>query len=750
MHYFGHCTYGGFAYHWVTFGWIAFLMKKISLLNLLVFLSAFLLFQIELIVAKILLPEYGGSYMVWGACMVFFQAALLVGYCFSHVFLSRMSIGHYRILHLGLMFIVLLFFPGRDIVVDAAGNNAFLAGDVFRQLFFTIGPVFFVLSTISIVAQVWLAQSNLPEQNNPYSLYAWSNFGSFAALLTYPFVFEFFFDLSEQVFIWRIGYFLLIGLNLAICFLIPLNEVVYQTQEKIFLPDKKELFRWLLLSAGGVVMFLSVTNILTMTIAPFPLLWIIPLGIYLLAFILNFKRMPWCPSWINEYIHLFIGLGVLFYLFEVRQTLPIVLQAITLLALLFIYCMYCQNQLAKSSPAARRNLTVFYLVLALGGFLGGMATTWLVPFVCASVLEFVLGLSLIGFVLVPRKLDSQTSGFALTAMAILVISLFLWPLAFVRNTAVGIILIFTLVMILFNRLNSVQNAFALTMVLILMLMPALEVLWSPKSYLYKKRNYYGICKIFDYGGVRTFMHGTTLHGMQILDNNLAMRPTSYFGLHSPVAQVLSDESFLADRVGIVGLGAGTLAAYARGGQKIDFYELDPEVYAIANRFFSFVKNSPAQISYFLGDARLELEKNSSVKYDILIIDAFSGDSIPAHLLTKEMLEKCREHLSQNGVILFHVTNRYLNAGLIVGASARALNAHFCYKSTEQVDFYELYSDWVAVTWSDRRFENLILQLQWNQKDVKDFSHIRLWTDKYSNILPVIKGDEILNSLKVFY
>ncbi len=723
-------------------------MIKIALLNLLVFLSAFLLFQIELIAAKILLPQYGGSYMVWGACMVFFQAALLVGYGFSHVLLSRMRMVHYRLVHLGLMLSALLFFPGRDFIVHAANDKIFLAADVFGQLLLTIGPVFFVLSTVSIVAQVWLAQSELPEQNNPYSLYAWSNFGSFAALLTYPFVFEFFFDQSIQLLIWKGAYFFVIGLSILMCFAIKLKAADLKVDEKVLSLRHQEVFRWVLLSAAGVMMFLAVTNILTMAIAPFPLLWIIPLGIYLLAFVLNFKRVPWCPAWIVKYIHLFVGLGVLFYLFQERSVFPIAFKMTGLFFLLFIFCMYCQNQLAESRPTENRNLTLFYFLISFGGFVGGMVTTWLMPLVANSILEFVLGLLIIALTVVASGKGHGKSSVALISMAVLIVSLFLWPLAFIKDSLFGVFLIIALVLILFNQLNGVKNAFALTMILLFMLTASLEVLWGGKTYLYKKRNYYGICKIFDYGGARVFMHGTTLHGMQNLDSALAMQPTSYYGAHSPVADVLKDESFARDHIGIVGLGAGTLAAYGGPGQKIDFYELDPEVYRIANRFFTFIKNSPAKISYFLGDARLALDKNTNAKYDILIIDAFSGDSIPSHLLTKEMLAKCREHLSENGVILFHVTNRYLNAGLIAAESASALNAHFCYKSTGELNFYELHSDWVAVTWSDRRFEKLILQLQWDQKGAKAFSHTRLWTDQYSNIIAVLKIDEFLNFLKI--
>ncbi len=651
----------------------------------------------------------------------------------------------YRFIHVGLMLVPLLFFRGKAFPVSVIQND-FLAWDVFLHLLWTIGPVFFVLSTISVMTQVWLSVSNLPEQRNPYVLYAWSNGGSFAALLTYPFIFEYIFDLSSQLQMWWAAYFVLMGLSVAGCFLIPLSSEVRPREKETPALDRKDVARWFLLSAGGVILFLSVTNIMTMAIAPFPLLWIIPLGIYLLAFVLNFKRVSWCPSWITRRIHLTIGLGMLFYLFLAMRSLPMAVKVLILVGMLFVLCMYCQNQLAQSRPAGNKNLTVFYLWVAFGGFAGGMMTTWLMPLVSQSVLEYVLGLTVIALAVKPTSGKNGGHLQTLMAMTVLIMALFLWPLGFAEKSFVGMVLLLALGGMVFNRLENAKNALASTMILLLLLTPSLEGIWSQKNYLYKKRNYYGICRIFDYGGVRVFMHGTTLHGVQRIGNGLASEPTSYYGPHSPVAQILEDKSFLAERVGIVGLGAGTLAVYGRRGQKMDFYELDPEVYRIANRFFTFTKESSATIAYFLGDARIALDRNPSVQYDILILDAFSGDAIPVHLLTREMMAKYRTHLNSEGILLFHVTNRYVKAGLIASRSALSEKGLFCYKSAEQIDRYELSSDWIAVTWSQSRFEKLLTEFHWKLMDAAVVARIRPWTDEYSNILTVIKADELRNSL----
>ncbi|MDE2028774.1 MAG: hypothetical protein KGJ11_09575, partial [Candidatus Omnitrophica bacterium] len=375
-----------------------------ALLVILTFLSAFLLFQIELIIAKLFLPNYGGSFLVWGACIVFFQAVLLAGYIFAHTFLQRLGAWRYLRLHLWLLLAPLLFFPLRDVHLSFARPALPLVFDIFARLTVTIGPVFFTLSTMSLVTQSWLAASFLKGRLNPYRLYAVSNLGSFMALLTYPFFFELFLTDTQQLQIWRILYLVLAFVSILAFRVVKIDHSRLQQKTAVEAQPVAldKILRWLGLGAAGVVMFLSVTNMVTYEVAPVPLLWVLPLGIYLMAFVLNFKQNPWCPSWLIRWIGPIIGLQTMLYFLAQRHWLPVVLMIILLSLLLWCTCMYIQHQLVLAKPTAER-MTFFYVMISLGGFLGGMLTTWIIPVISDTLTEYLVGLFLLAFLLPPRQ-----------------------------------------------------------------------------------------------------------------------------------------------------------------------------------------------------------------------------------------------------------------------------------------------------------------------------------------------------------
>ena len=367
-----------------------------GLLSLATFLSAFLMFQIELIIAKSFLPNYGGSYLVWGACIVFFQAVLLAGYVFAHALLQRFGTSFYLKIHLWLLFIPLLFFPVRDFHLSFNPYSLPLVLDIFWRLTVSIGPVFFVLATMSLVTQSWLAASQLKGRDNPYGLYAVSNLGSLAALLTYPFVFEQYLTNTQQLQIWRVLYLVLVVGNLLAWCMIKTGQrrIEGAAMAAVTPVSGKQILRWLCLGAAGVVMFLSVTNITTYEVAPVPLLWVVPLGIYLMAFILNFKRNPWCPSWIIRYIGPIIGLQAMMYFMSQKHLLPVILVIALLSVFLFFICMYTQHQLIQSKPSSSTQMTLFYVMISLGGFLGGILTSWIIPLISNTLIEYLVGLLL--------------------------------------------------------------------------------------------------------------------------------------------------------------------------------------------------------------------------------------------------------------------------------------------------------------------------------------------------------------------
>lgn len=730
-------------------------MKKIFLLNLITFLSAFLLFQIELIIAKILLPEYGGSYMVWGSCMVFFQAALLAGYYFSHALLSRLGISKYLLIHLALLFLPLLFFPGRALSTGAHTNSGFIAADIFRQLLITIGPVFFLLATMSMVTQIWLAHSGLEQKTRPHTLYAWSNLGSFAALLNYPFVFEYAWDLSSQLLFWRLGYLALIVLNIIAWLLIPAGKDELIPNE---LPSemtvKHRFIRPFLLSAGGVMLFLAVTNIITVEIAPIPLIWIIPLALYLLSFVLNFKDRPWYPAWIDRYIPGMMGISVVLYFLLQQQSLPVVTGGIATLILLFFICMYCQHQLLEQKPSAPGALTAFYLFISLGGFVGGLITTWLIPLISSSLLEYPVALLIIALAfpdISEKERGKKNTALQYGILIVFILVLLVWPWRFPKSNLLIVLILLWLSLRAFTFLKSMKYAVAGILGLTIVLSSYLEMAWTGRNFIYRKRNFYGIYQVYNTGRIRRFRHGATLHGTQIMDPQYPQNqlvPTTYYGEHSPVASVLGlPDHFPAGRVGVVGLGAGTLAAYSRPGQIMDFYELDPEVHNIADNYFTYLQNARGKLNFFIGDGRLNIKNNKEVKYDVLMVDAFNGDAIPYHLITEEMMNIYRQHLNPRGILLFHLSNRYFKLEQILSRIAAELHARMSYKlGVNSGDNIEELSLWGAITWDDGANKELISSAGWTPDDPSRSAGLRPWTDQYSNVLPIVKYDEFFGSV----
>lgn len=726
-------------------------MRKVFILNLITFIAAFLLFQIELIISKILLPQYGGSYLVWGACVVFFQAALFLGYLYSHIISRKIGIKKYLPLHLVLLLLPLLFFPGRPLAqAGFPGWDIPLVFSVFIRLCLTIGPVFFVLSTISVILQVWLADSALPEAGNPYPLYALSNLGSFAALLSYPFFFELFFDLDQQTAIWRAAYLALVALNILAFFrvkaAVPWREGRLWSTGNI---RRMDLARWFLFSAAGVIMFLSVTNILTYEIAPIPLLWVIPLCIYLLSFTLNFKQRPWCPDWISGKFYLTLSWSLVIFFLTLKRVFPFSLAAVFFCLLLFNLCMFCQRNLYQAKPVDPRQLPLFYLIISFGGLIGGSLSTWLMPLVSVSLLEYPLGLLI---VTLAYALGGRRELQGLKNMRFIVYSyaaFILWPMLFSSYNVFGIVFLFLFLQWCYCRLADKRALLFAAVLLVFTSTPVLEQFWMQENIVFRLRNYYGTYKVSDAGGKLLLSHGTTLHGAQFLDEKKKNTPLLYYHPKTPIGGLLGSDKLSFGKIGAIGLGAGSIAAYGRPGTEFDFFEIDPDVYPVAREMFSYIARSPSRINFIFGDARIKLKESKGI-YDILIIDAFSGDSIPTHLLTVEAIQEYREHLSEGGIILFHISNRYLELAPVLYSNAVYLNAYPCYKANA-AKASELLSasSWFILTWDIEVLKRLVLEFKW--KNVfpprRGFRLLRPWTDKYSNLVLVMRSRDFINSIR---
>jgi len=714
------------------------------------FLSAFLLFQIELVIAKLFLPNYGGSFLVWGACIVFFQAVLMAGYIFSHVFLQRLGIKSYLRLHLFLLFVPFLFFPISYSHLSFAPSSIPLVFDIFWRLIITIGPVFLVLSTMSLVTQSWLAASDSKEKTNPYVLYSVSNLASFCALLTYPFIFEQYLTNTQQLHIWRILYLMLVAVNMiAWRFVKTSPQSMAQEATKVNPIATGTMMRWLIMGAAGVVMFLSVTNIVTYEVAPVPLLWVIPLGIYLMAFVLNFKKNPWYPRWIDRFIGPLIGMGALMYFVSQKQhLLPVLLVIIFHALLLFLICMYIQHRLIEEKPLENHQMTFFYVMLSLGGFLGGILTSWIIPLISNTLIEYLTGLLMVALI-IPKAAKPQALWISILALLAVAVAFILWPHWVSEYHLSSFAFLLVVVWWAFTLLACDKKFLIGGLLGIILITPWLESIWQDAHFIMKKRNYYGIYEVYDSKhGVRIMLHGTTLHGIEFVDEERRPIPLGYYSPLSPIGSLLLADVFQAKRVGVVGLGTGALSMYSKLNCPVDYYELDADVKDLASKYFWYLSDAPGDVNIILGDARISLNKSPDAAYDILVVDAFSGDAIPTHLVNKDVLLEYRQKLTQRGAIVFHITNRYLNLEPVLDRIAEYSNAYAAIKDVGDMGV-NMRSIWCVLTWDSDRYLKLITQEGWEPLDISPVHRVRLWTDDYSTILPIINMNELAVSLKAF-
>ncbi|HPN55714.1 MAG TPA: fused MFS/spermidine synthase [Candidatus Omnitrophota bacterium] len=712
------------------------MMRKIYLLKAGSFLASFLLFQIELIVGKMILPYYGGGYLVWGACVVFFQIVLLAGYSYLHVILKAVDLKKYLYAHVALFVLPLFFFPGKDIQLTAQLASWPLVFGIFWQLFWSIGLVFFLLSTSSVFFQAWLSQSGLEERGDPYQLFATSNLGSFAGLLTYPVFFEYFFTLSEQQIWWRGLYLLLLGLMLVAACHVPVKAASGQEvpREDHGPVPPCQTWGWFLYGAAGVMLLLSVTNILTSEILPIPLLWILPLALYLLSFSLTFKRNPWRPSWVAQRPGVIISVSVLLYFTYSLTVLPVVFELVAFLVLLFYMCLFIQGQVYDLRPRASRQLSYYYFIFSLGGFCGGMVVTWVIPVVSVSFIEYLLGVyvTVLTWQVTREKSSFRIAHAGLATLAAVVLYILLPQGGWLEWLVVA-----GLMQTLFDEAWPSLKAYKVAGVLFLCFAALLEPL-AGGQYVYKGRNYYGLSRIYDKpAGTRFFLHGSTIHGVRYLDNR-AHVPLAYYAPDSPVGRVLCSTGFRFDDIASLGLGVGSVMSYFQAGQRVDSYELDPEIIRLAQTYFSFLSATRARIRHVIGDARIELRNSGHKQYDCMIVDTFSGDSVPVHLITVEALQEYRAHLKPGGLLLFHLSNHFADIRRILAVEAMSLGARVAFQDGPGDGNVTFFSKWAAVTWDEACSRKLTESLQWTPVTPQTVKAARPWTDQYSNFLPILR------------
>ena len=672
-----------------------------------VLLSAFLLFQVQPIIAKYILPWFGGAASVWTVCMLFFQFALLVGYSYSHILVTYFKPRDQAIIHAVMLLITLSILPiepDKNLAVEFEAQP-FLG--VMSLLTLTIGVPYFALSTTSSIIQAWFSRVHVGR--SPYPLYALSNFGSIVALLIYPFIIETQFTVHTQIAYWATGYSIFVCLTFFISlyvakFLWNQHLVIVEPKGEKQIEDSHSLL-WFILGSAASISLLATSDHLSRDVASIPFLWVIPLSLYLLSFILCFQGDHWYQRRIFITLFPLLILGVMLDSLNLLE-LSFLWQIGLYCSSLFVVCMICHGELAKKRPQASE-LTRFYLILSAGGAAGGLYVGLLAPNLTVFPMELFVGLGLVIVCLAVVLYQDEKASFYKGSTP------WFWR-SFAAFTGVFIGFLYFQNII---KTNQVMDA---------------------------TRNFYGTLYVKEKeltGGpkVRILAHGTTLHGQQVIDDKaLSNEPTSYYSKESGLGQALLSLSDKPFNVGMIGLGIGTIAAYARPEDRLRIYEINPEVTDLAHKYFTYLSASKADIEIVHGDGRLSLEREDSQRFDLLAIDAFSGDSIPVHLLTTQALMLYTAHIKEDGIVAIHTSNKYLDLRPVVMGTAKALGFDGIVVETKSIEEKAISkSQWIILT-KDAVVLKTFATYKHRSIEPSDLDEI-IWTDDFTNLFSILKN-----------
>jgi hypothetical protein len=725
-------------------------------------MSAVLLFWMEPMFAKMILPLLGGAPSVWNTCIVFYQTLLLLGYIYAHVTTKWLGFRRQVVLHVLFLVLVLLTLP----VHVARGWTPPLSSNpvlwVFLLLLISVGLPFFTLSATAPLLQKWFAFTVHPSAKDPYFLYSASNLGSLIGLLGYPLLIEAYLSLSLQAKSWSVSYILLVGMISACAIMalkssrIGMRHLNSETIDASLGLKATQRIRWVLLAFVPSSLLLGVTNYITTDIAQVPLLWIIPLAIYLISFVLVFSPKPVIPHWLMVRVQpfLLVALAILFYWgFSKIVAWPFIPFH---LFVFFVTAMVCHGEIAYSRPSTF-HLTEYYLWISAGGVLGGVFNTLVAPQVFNSFAEYPLMIA-IACLLRPSLDSDQRPYKRWFDLGLPLASLVLFSLSkigmryFVQgrdNPGILELIVFILIsciigVICFSfRYRPMRFGFGMGAILLV------GFLWTgeQEQILHKERNFFGIHRVIhdSKGGYHLLFHGTTLHGAQSLYPPRRREPLAYYHRTGPLGQVFDvlPKNLDHAQIAVIGLGTGSAAGYARPGQHWTFYEIDPAVERIAKdtRYFTFLKDCPAKVGVVLGDARVSLVNATDHTYDLIVLDAFSSDAIPIHLLTREAMELYLAKLSENGVLVFHISNRYLDLRPVLGHLAYDLNLLGLIQddmdlSEDEKKTKKAPSTWAVMARQPPDLSRLAADHRWEALSGSPRS--TLWTDDFSNIVSVFK------------
>ena len=745
-----------------------------------ILVGAFLLFQSQLIISKYILPWFGGAPAVWTTCNLVFQLLLLLGYLYAHLLSTRLPLAvqvrtHLYLIGLSLLMLAVLAFLWPSPIT--AGSNwkpqdtAQPVWNIVSLLTVSIGVPFFVLATTSPLLQRWFTQT---QNHSPYRLFALSNAGSLLGLLSYPFIIEPNLSLFRQSWLWSAGYAVyvllaaLVALRMSRAGRLPtgvhdLQHIAAKASSEEIRPGAGIHFLWFSLSACGCAMYLATTNMICQEIAVIPFLWVLPLSLYLLTFIACFDSNRWYRRIVFNPLYAITPL--LFFFTKKYDVLP---QIGGYSLALFVICMICHGELARLKPSSRY-LTHFYLMVACGGAAGGIFVALIAPLIFPAFWEFQVALWACGALLAIVLFRDRSSWFhrghfwpiiflMLTAGELIETCIYYFPAIshlVYRAVAWGIwgIAAIPVIWLIFKRRESPSRfrwtqAYALGILALMGAGSFMQLRYQTSGSFIRFRSFFGAFRIIKSGTCLTLKHGTTTHGWQYQDGTYDSSPTSYYTNNSGIGILLWDHPKRSltgrdaeMRVGVVGLGTGTLAAYGRSGDYYCFYEIDPAVVRTSqgeHATFTYLNNSPANIKVVLGDARLSMERQAALgdlqKFDVLALDAFNSDSIPVHLMTKEAMQIYLKHLrNQDSVIAFHISNRVLDLVPVLRGLSKEFNMTLSMIYTEDQGTRAYWgllsrSDAALKSW---RLERVI-------EATREGSPSALWTDDNNNLFRLIR------------
>jgi SAM-dependent methyltransferase len=749
-----------------------------------ILLSAFLLFQVQPLIAKLILPWFGGSAAVWTSCMLFFQMALLGGYAYAH-WLNGQKGSRQALIHGGLLLVSFISLP----ILPSVWWKPTGAGDpllgILGLLTATVGLPYFLLSSTSPLLQTWYSRSNGGAM--PYRFFALSNAGSMAGLLAYPVFVEPYLTNKHQAWSWSIGY----GLFALVCMTVAFRSRAAHVETAAVKfeagpePTMQDRLLWMGLAAAASALLLAVTNHLTQNVAAIPFLWVLPLSLYLLSFILCFDSDFWYKRWIFARLAAVALPGIAYSISEDGGISDLKLAVGFFCAALFVLFMVCHGELAKRRPAPAW-LTSFYLMVSMGGAIGGLLIGFAAPYLFNALYDLPVVLSLTAFLLLyllwlerEKAAPDHTLGsskfldapydkpvvYALVAMLLAYSGYRFIAGKFIRTLPLGdhaflsasydpiVLLSITAALALYmlwRTRGSVEDRMVIFAIAAGLTFGITGFLardtWKSLAHArVLARNFYGALVVYDQptegkmGPTRILRHGTIDHGEQFLWPQNRRFPTTYYAKKSGIGltiQTLDMQGAL--KVGVIGLGAGTLATYARPIDTYHIYEINPLVLKIAQSEFTFLKDCMGKHDVVMGDARLTMEAEPNQQFDVLAVDAFSGDAIPVHLLTREAYKLYWKHLKPDGVLAVHVSNRYLTLGPVVAMAAKEFGKTakmVSFEPDERTETEETASDWVLVTSRPGFFDNPELKVA---EAIKPIPGLRMWTDDYSNLYKILR------------